>query len=43
MGFGSYKFCGTKTDVKRQIGNAVEVNQAGALAKCVLDQWCAVA
>jgi len=37
MGFRSdYKFCGTKTDIKKQIGNAVEVNQAYALASAVI-------
>lgn len=32
MGFpGDYRFAGTRTDAVRQIGNAVEVNQAAAL------------
>lgn len=39
MGFDDYVFSGTKTDVKKQIGNAVEVNQATALAYSVLEAW----
>ena len=39
MGFTDYRFCGTKTDVKKQIGNAVEVNQSVALADCVVGNW----
>lgn len=41
MGFKDYKFCGTKTDVKKQIGNAVEVHQSTALAGSVVGQWAA--
>jgi DNA (cytosine-5)-methyltransferase 1 len=39
MGFEGYKFCGTKTDIKKQIGNAVEVNQSAALAERVVMNW----
>lgn len=39
MGFTNYKFCGSKTDVKTQIGNAVEVNQSAALADRVIGNW----
>ena len=38
MGFGDYVFSGTKTDVKKQIGNAVEVHQSTALAYSVLEE-----
>ncbi len=43
MGFDGYKFCGTKTDIKKQIGNAVEVNQSAALAERVVMNWRAAA
>ncbi len=43
MGFDDYLFAGTKTDVKKQIGNAVEVNQSTALAYSVLEAWLEVA
>jgi DNA (cytosine-5)-methyltransferase 1 len=43
MGFTDYKFCGTKTDIKKQIGNAVEVNQSAALAERVVMNWRAAA
>jgi len=40
MGFNGeearYKFCGTKTDVHRQIGNAVSVEQAAALVGALM-------
>jgi len=40
MGFNSeetrYEFCGTKTDVHRQIGNAVSVEQAAALVGALM-------
>jgi DNA (cytosine-5)-methyltransferase 1 len=39
MGFEGYEFLGTKTQVKRMIGNAVECNQAEALAHRVLAAW----
>ena len=39
MGFDNYKFSGTKTDIKKQIGNAVEVNQSVALAERVVGNW----
>lgn len=39
MGFDGYKFCGTKTEIKKQIGNAVEVNQSTALAERVVMNW----
>lgn len=39
MGFTDYKFAGSRTDVKKQIGNAVEVNQSHALAEQVIDNW----
>ena len=41
MGFEGYEFVGTKTDIKKMIGNAVEVNQSQALAGRVLDTWMA--
>jgi DNA (cytosine-5)-methyltransferase 1 len=31
-----YKFCGTKTDVTKQIGNAVPVHLSEALAENIL-------
>lgn len=43
MGFNDYVFSGTKTDVKKQIGNAVEVNQSTALAYSVLDEFVGMA
>lgn len=39
MGFEGYEFVGTKTDIKKMIGNAVEVHQSEALAGRVLDTW----
>ncbi len=37
MGFRrDYKFTGTKTDIKKQIGNAVEVTQAKVLANSII-------
>jgi len=37
MGFRrDYKFAGNITQVKKQIGNAVEVNQAHALASVII-------
>jgi DNA (cytosine-5)-methyltransferase 1 len=33
---GDYKFCGTKTDITKQIGNAVPVNLSRELAYCCL-------
>lgn len=41
MGFDGYKFAGTKTEIKKQIGNAVEVNQSLALANRVVEAWLA--
>lgn len=43
MGFNDYVFSGTKTDVKKQIGNAVEVHQSTALAYSVLEEHLEVA
>ncbi len=44
MGFGdSYQFAGTKTAVKKQIGNAVEVCQSTALASAIIDAVIAAA
>ena len=37
MGFDGYKFFGTKTDVVKQVGNAVSVRTARALCGVVLD------
>ena len=43
MGFpADYQFTGTKTDVTRQIGNAVCVNLAAALVGAILDDGAAV-
>lgn len=39
MGFAGYKFAGGRTEVKKQIGNAVEVNQSVALAERVIENW----
>jgi DNA (cytosine-5)-methyltransferase 1 len=33
---GDYKFCGTKTDITKQIGNAVPVNLSRELAETIL-------
>jgi len=41
MGFSDdYKFTGSKTDIKKQIGNAVEVHQAAALAGVIVAHCC---
>lgn len=41
MGFSDdeveYEFCGTKTDITRQIGNAVPVNTAAALVRAIME------
>jgi DNA (cytosine-5)-methyltransferase 1 len=37
MGFELYQFCGTIEEQTRQIGNAVEVNNAKALARAMLE------
>ena len=39
MGFDGYKFCGTKTDQIRQIGNAVSVRTAQALCASILEGY----
>jgi len=41
MGFDRYKFAGTKTDVVKQIGNAVSVRMAKALAGSMIDSTAA--
>jgi DNA (cytosine-5)-methyltransferase 1 len=39
MGFPrDYEFTGTKTEVVKQIGNAVEVTKARALCRALLEQ-----
>lgn len=43
MGFPvGYRFAGTKTDAVKQIGNAVEVNQAAALWTHPVEQCCGI-
>jgi DNA (cytosine-5)-methyltransferase 1 len=37
MGFEGYQFTGTKTDIVRQIGNAVSVRTAKALCGAIMD------
>ncbi len=41
MGFHGYKFVGTKTDQVKQIGNAVQVDQAEALCASILGRYVA--
>ena len=37
MGFDAYKFTGTKSEIVKQIGNAVPVNTSTALCGSMLD------
>jgi DNA (cytosine-5)-methyltransferase 1 len=41
MGFDGYEFTGNKTEQVRQVGNAVSVRQAKALARTILRQYAA--